>query len=399
MTIACVWVPHFSLRIALLERPELDGLPLVLPAPSGGRSVVASCTPEAARQGITPGTPLREVPALCPEAVVLAPNPARDADVAARITSALDQISPLVEQAKPGCWYLDLRGRDSTGPLLPDVAQRLLRLVSPALRPRAGIAPGKFTAAVAARRAAPGAFVIVMPEDVRAFLEPVPVTWLPGPAELIRRFQRLGLRTLADLAALPAPAVAARFGPDGRRAWALATGADDSQIVPVKREETVTAHWAFPAPVTSREALLLGLERLVTRAFARPALQHRQIRQARVRVLIEGNRSWERLLTFREPLGQKRVAETLRHRLSQIDLPGAAEGLALELIGITGETARQERLPGSLNELRVRRLHPLVEAISQLKQRYGDSPVYRVVEVEPWSRLPERRHALMTYDP
>ncbi len=395
-TIACVWVPHFSLRIALLERPELDGLPLVLPAPTGSRAVVASCTPEAARHGIAPGLPLREVPALCPSAIVLAPNPARDADVAARITKALDQVSPLVEQAKPGCWYLDLGKGEIT---LSAVTSHLLRLVSPALRPRAGIAPGKFTAAVAARRATPGNAVIVQPDEVRTFLAPVPIAWLPVSETLIRRFQRLGLRTLSDLAALPAPAVAARFGPEGQRAWALATGADDTRILPARREETVTASWVFPAPVTSREALLLGLERLVSRAFARSALHYRQVRQARVRVLIEDNRSWERLFTFREPLGHKRLSETLRHRLSQLDLPGAAEGLVIELIGLTGETACQERLPGSLSELRVRRMRPLIEAIGQLKQRYGDSPIYRVVEVEPWSRIPERRHALMAYDP
>ncbi|MER3436374.1 MAG: DNA polymerase, partial [Chloroflexota bacterium] len=100
-----------------------------------------------------------------------------------------------------------------------------------------------------------------------------------------------------------------------------------------------------------------------------------------------------------EPLGHKRLIETLRHRLSQLALPGAAEGLVIELIGLTGETARQERLSGALSELRARRMRPLIEAIGQLKQRYGDSPIYRVVEVEPWSRIPERRHALMAYDP
>jgi DNA polymerase-4/protein ImuB len=42
---------------------------------------------------------------------------------------------------------------------------------------------------------------------------------------------------------------------------------------------------------------------------------------------------------------------------------------------------------------------PLIAAIHQLKHRYGESPLYHVVEVEPWSRIPERRHALISYDP
>src|SRR5688500_4120016 len=75
MTVACVYVPHFALRMALLERPGLDGVPLVLTSPPSNRAVVADCTQEAIEQGIKPGMPLREVTALCPEAVFIQPNP------------------------------------------------------------------------------------------------------------------------------------------------------------------------------------------------------------------------------------------------------------------------------------------------------------------------------------
>ena len=37
--------------------------------------------------------------------------------------------------------------------------------------------------------------------------------------------------------------------------------------------------------------------------------------------------------------------------------------------------------------------------VRHLKVRYGQSPLARVVAVEPWSRIPERRLALMDYDP
>ena len=69
----------------------------------------------------------------------------------------------------------------------------------------------------------------------------------------------------------------------------------------------------------------------------------------------------------------------------------------LELAGLTAEADRQASLPGL--GPRARRSRPLVEAARQLSQRYGRSPLYRIVEVEPWSRIPERRHALTRYDP
>ena len=72
MPVAALIIPHFALRMSLLDQPELDGLPLVLTSPPNSRTVVADCTPEAARQGVRPSMLLREVTALCPDAVFIA---------------------------------------------------------------------------------------------------------------------------------------------------------------------------------------------------------------------------------------------------------------------------------------------------------------------------------------
>ncbi|MGH2531622.1 MAG: DNA polymerase Y family protein [Thermomicrobiales bacterium] len=395
MPIACVHVPHFSLRVALLGRPELDGVPLVLTSAPTARPLVEDCTPEAATRGVRLSMPLREVTALCPDAVFIPPNPVRDSAVATEIVRALESFSPLVEPAVGGRWYVDLLGLECHYGTIEDAAHTLLRLVPPVLRPRVGIAPGKFTAWVAARKAPPGSSRQVAAADVPAFLAHVPVAWLPTPPDLPRRFERLGLRTLGDLAALPAPALQARFGPVGRLAWNLATGHDDTWVAPPEREETVVEGLTLPAPATSRETLLIGLRQLIGRAFTRPELRDRHVRQARLRVLIEENRSWEKVMIFREPLGRQRLVEVLGHRLQAVELLGAAEALTLELAGLVAETVHQDRLPG----FRSRQLRPIVEATRQLKQRYGASPIYRITEVEPWSRIPERRHALISYDP
>lgn len=102
MAVACVSVPHFALRMALLERPGLDGMPLVLTSPPSSRAVVADCTREATERGIRPGMPLREAAALCAQAVFLQPNPARDAAAFDRIVAALESFSPLVEPGEAG---------------------------------------------------------------------------------------------------------------------------------------------------------------------------------------------------------------------------------------------------------------------------------------------------------
>src|SRR5690606_6033397 len=114
MAIACLRIPHLALRIALLEQPELDGLPLILSNPQSGRAVVVDATAEAIGKGIRPGLTLREATALCPDAVILLPNPAAEAQVSREILERLEEISPLIEadEREQGCWYADLTGLD-----------------------------------------------------------------------------------------------------------------------------------------------------------------------------------------------------------------------------------------------------------------------------------------------
>ena len=397
MPIACIVVPHFALRVALLERPELDGAPLVLGPAQGARPIVLDATPEAAGHGVRPGLGLREAVALCPEAVVLTPHPVRENAAAERIVASLEELSPAVaiDPAQPGCYAVDLTGLERRLGSPHVAADRLLAAVPAILRPRAGVAANPFTARVAAHRAAPGTVQAVPPGAEQPFLAAAPVSLLPLPPEKQRRLERLGLRTLGDLAALPPAAVQARFGAEGRRVWELARGNDPSTVLPRPRPETVSESLTLPTPATSRETLLIAITRLVLRAFDRTALGNRHMRQARLRASLEGGQSWEQVVTLREPGGQKRLIEALGYRVQALKLPGPVEALTLELSGLIDATSRQEALPG----FHSRRPWQLAEASRQLKQRFGASGLYRVAEVEPWSRLPERRQALIAYDP
>ncbi|MDQ3512992.1 MAG: DNA polymerase Y family protein, partial [Chloroflexota bacterium] len=138
MSVACLCIPNFALRVALLGRPELDGAPLVLGAPPESRPVVLDASPEAVARGVRPGMLLREVTALCPGATVFAPDPLREADVAADLVSRLDDLSPAVEldPDDPGLVYIDLVGSERLLGSPEAAARQVLAAAPPLLRPR-----------------------------------------------------------------------------------------------------------------------------------------------------------------------------------------------------------------------------------------------------------------------
>jgi len=86
-------MPHLELRIALLDQPELDGMPLVLSNPESGRAAVIDATDEASEKGVRPGMSLREATALCPDAVIIMPNPAMLSRISHQILIRLERLS------------------------------------------------------------------------------------------------------------------------------------------------------------------------------------------------------------------------------------------------------------------------------------------------------------------
>ncbi|MCA9833631.1 MAG: hypothetical protein KC435_06790 [Thermomicrobiales bacterium] len=397
MAITCLHVPHVALRIALLDQPELDGLPLLLSNPERGRAVVLDATTEATSKGVQPGMTLREAATFVADAVVVIPNPALEARMSAGVLQQLEQLSPLVEpdEREQGCWYIDLIGLDRHFANPTEAARSMLSCVPAILRPRAGVASSKFAARVAAG-VARSANVRTIPQGgEQEFLAKAPVTWLPFPPEMTGRMARLGLRTMGDLAAVPPARVAARFGPDGRMAWELASGIDKRMILPRKREDTLIEELEMPTPAVNRDVFLLGIKQLVSRAFSNAMLAGKQVRKVTLRALLENRRSWEKSLVMKEPYGQQMLIQTLELRLQSLELPGPVEAITMQFSGIVNSIAHQGMLP----LFQPRHIKPVTEAVDQLRYRYGSNPVYQIVEVEPWSRIPERRYVLMAYEP
>jgi DNA polymerase-4/protein ImuB len=362
------------------------------------RGAVLDCSSEAEAKGVRVGMPLREALGLCPQVSFLPADLPRYGDSFDRILHSLETVSPLVEPAALGCAFIGLDGlnghyRDEM--VLGDALAQAVRHAS-GLMPSVGLADGKFTARVAATVSAPGEVCLVPPGQERRFLAPIDVSVLPCSRDTLRRVELFGLRTMGDLAALPLGALQAQFGVEGKRIWELAQGIDRESLRPLRREESIRERLAFYAPLISREALVTAGRQLLTRLLGQPAMRGRAARRMTLRALLSDGRSWERAIVFREATADReQMLCVLKSAIEAAPLTAPIEELAIELSGFAQEMGKQQGFfPGNGRQRR-----QVAESIRQLKARYGRSPVLQIVEVEPWSRIPERRHALIDYDP
>ncbi|MGQ9674388.1 MAG: DNA polymerase Y family protein [Chloroflexota bacterium] len=426
MRIACLFIPHFAVAVERLHRPELRSQPVIIGGSPEERKDVLDCSSEALRRGIRIGMPLREALSRCREAAFLEARHVLYQETAKAMNDALGLISPDVEPADLGQVFVGLHGLERLAltlgkcrgawPCAPTVGIRghaplpqsdaesllasdMLQAVKQAtqLTPKIGIADGKFVALVAAITSVENKPHIVASGDTPSFLAELPVTYLPVTLDMQRRLRLFGLRTLRQLAALPLGAVQAQFGPEGRRAWELANGIDNSPLIPQKPATTLKEKLDLPALVTSVESLLVAARHLITRVTNRPEFARHAARGLAFRATLADGNVWERRLVFREPIvGQDRIFSILKSKLENVALPAAVEEVEVELLDICGESGTQGNLFASQRGLQLSRID---EAIRQLKSAYGRTLLARIVEVEPWSRIPERRFALIDYDP
>lgn len=391
--VACVYIPRFPLRVEQLRSPHLTGVPVAL-ASDQQRIVWASSEAEGA--GVAPSMPVRQAVAVCHNLTVLPHDSAAYRAAWDDILQRLYTVSPRIESAAEGLAYVDVRGLPALRHGPRAMLDALEGVLSPRWAAQLGMAANKFVAYVAARRAEPGSPRWVEPREAPSFLAFQPLEWLPVPPEMHRRWRLLGLKTMGQLARLPRGAVQAQFGREGGRAWALCRGEDDEPLRPHRWPEIVAERVSFPQPATTRDALIVACEQLVAAVWKRRERRERAVRQVRLRLVFEKGSSWEQTVTLKPATHDpRRLSFCLRSVLQRHSFPGAAEEMVLEVLAFSDFPGLQGNLFGAGGEARAR----LAEAVRELKARYGFSPVGRLVEVEPWSRLPERQLAWVEYEP
>jgi len=271
----CVWYPDWPVVAARRRDPSLRTVPVFVRERVGARELVRAASADARAVGVTRGMRRREAEAQCPDAVCVDADEAFEARTFEIVAREVETITPRVVLDRPGLCAFTTRGPSRYFGGDDALAVRVRDGVVAALDDREpdvriGIADGGFTARLAARRAAPETPFVVEPGTSALFCAPWPVAALGDP-ELVSLLVRLGLATLGDVAALPADAVLARFGADGRRFYDLAHGLDPEPPVLVTPPPDLVEQMELDPPAARVDQVAFAAKGLAGRLLFRLA--------------------------------------------------------------------------------------------------------------------------------
>jgi protein ImuB len=392
--IACLVISGFELRASLRRRPGLALRPAALAPVEGAEPLVGPVTAAAEASGVRPGMRLGEALALCPSLVLVDPDPQGAEREWEEILRRLEDAGIAVSPVEPGCAFFETRGVERLYGGVEQALRRALAAVGATWDARIGAAERKFAALAAAHVAGPGGLLVVSDERTREFLAPLPLDLLPLADEQQQELKELGVRKLGELAGLPGGAVAERLGPDGRRAWSLARGGAQRRVRGRRPPSELVERLEFPDAVGNELTLRRAFNVLLDRLLARPEREQRFARKVAIAARLVGGGSWRRTITLRDPTVERdRLRAALAPKLTE--LPAPIVELRLELVELTESTGCQLELVRSAGADLDTRLR---EGLRQVRASTGSGSVNTVVEVAPWSRIPEARALFVPQD-
>ena len=253
----------FYASVEQRDNAELRGKPVIV-AWQAKRSVVRAASYEARAFGVHSAMPAMRAERLCPGAVFVPPDFTRYRAVSHDVREIFKRHTDLIEPLSLDEAYLDVT-ENKTGLLTATLVARAIReqiRQELNLTASAGVATNKFLAKIASDWRKPDGLFVIQPNDVDAFLFPLPVERLPGVGKVTgEKLATLKIQTVGDLKKLDSPALEQHFGRYGLRLHELARGVDDNEVISDRPTQSISVEDTFErdVPLTETEPMIRRL--------------------------------------------------------------------------------------------------------------------------------------------
>jgi DNA polymerase-4 len=362
------------------DRPELVGKPVIVGGLPEKRGVVSAANYVARRFGIHSAMPAVTAHRLCPQGIYLPPRIDYYAEVSAQIRDIFERFTPLVESLSLDEAFLDVTGSEHLfGPAV-EIGRQIKQAIRQELRLVAsvGVASNKFLAKIASDLKKPDALVVVEPDKVQEFLDPLPVERLWGVGKQSSKvFEKLGIRTIRQLRQCPLDVLQARFGSSGVHLWNLAHGQDDRPVVPEREAKSISHETTFEHDIADMKVLRAWLVDLSEQVGCRLRRHGLRSRTVQLKVRFADFSLITRSQTLPEPTDTtdelwRTADELLCQRLPAEHLPVRLLGMGVSCLDDTG------LIQGMLFDQAERQKQSRLDAVAdEIKDRFGAGAIRR----------------------
>ncbi len=331
------------------DNPSLVGKPVIVGGAAESRGVVAAANYEARKFGVHSAMAAARAKRLCPHAVFLKTRIDYYASVSRQIRDIFEQFTPLVEPLSLDEAFLDVSGSQAIFGPSAEIGRQIKQRIRSELHLVAsvGVAPNKFVAKIASDLRKPDGFVIVEPDEIQAFLDPLPVGRLWGVGLVTGQvFERLTIRTIGQLRQIPLDTLNELFGSSGENYWKLAHGIDDRLVVPDREAKSISSETTFAEDIADLEVLRDWLVDLVEQVARRLRQHDIKSHTVELKVRFANFKTITRSLTLAEPTNithelLKAGMELLTKRLPPRHLPVRLLGFGVHRLDVSGTSQQQ----------------------------------------------------------
>ncbi len=259
---------HFYSAVEEREHPEYKGKPVIVgadPKEGKGRGVVSTCNYEARKFGIHSGMPISRAWKRCPDAVYLQPDFKLYGKVSSRIMAILRRYAEKFERWGFDEAFLDISSRARDFEEAKKIAEAIKQKIydKEELTCSVGVGPNKLVAKIASDFKKPDGLTVVEEKAVQDFLAPLPVRkllWIGKKTEL--KLNRMGIRTIGDLAAYDVSVLTEKFGMMGTQYHLMACGIDESEVEEREEVKSVGRELTFEEDTSDIDLILRTLDEL-----------------------------------------------------------------------------------------------------------------------------------------
>jgi len=392
MSVGCFFFPHFPLQVKARGNPSIQRQPVIIGGFPHERKSVLDASEAALSSGVSEGMPLRQAYGLCPEAIFLPADEDSYRKAFEEILCLLDDFSSTIEDGGLGLALIENPFETSAAEYIDDIRRTISEQTT--FSASASCANGKTIAHIAARIAAPESIIFIPTGKEAQFLSALPASFLPGPAEIMRRMELLGITTIKQLASLPQGAVSEEFGLIGEHLWKLSNGIDKSILVPRQVPQRIDESLCFEAPVDDEACLMAGMKIVVNRLV----LQLNQRWQCCSRMMLSlaldsGHIIQDAIDLKASTSSPEEILRQLHQRLRLLCFNSPVSEVRISL----SDTCPEKGSQMSLMDDRSKITGNLLKTIKRLQHKYRQPVVRKLVSAKSNSRLPERAFSLADF--